>query len=1181
MKKFISIILIILCVASLLSVNVFGYAASVDENPPVTMPKSTPVIDGVIENSGEWSEHADFNDATFGRFWSWNAPTSEAKLYFAYNTNGLFFAADITDNHPENGFVPSTGYDNVNPSGSTKPYGFNGDVMTLMLDALGVFERTSTQTTPWYNVGIYADGSVRVYRSQVNEGDITASCSTAGTITESGWSFEVMIPWSTISADVTKAGKSASVSKLSAIGSVSLASVMYMDRYKTGTGATDTWGRFITVCESTYDGTNGCYTNGVVAKSYGLVLNHSDVAHKWGDWEISESPTCNSDGFEIRYCSHCTATKIKAIPALGHIEGETVTVDSTCISNGSVTQYCGRCNAVLSQEITQASGHSMSDWYTYIEPTDSENGVERNSCEYCDYYEERVIPALAVPYLYFEGGYDVMITLADNITAIRYASGVYTTSTEIKNAPDCVNLSAAVIKNNTAGGIFTRTMPDGGVYTFWMKMADGKEYIRSIDISKMTPKVSADGVTVAVSNLYGVKDVFIAEGDYSTYTEINANKIVRLTETKLSGKHSYSYVVSNPGTHSICIRFNDTTRANIITKIDLTVVEPVFTNNGLQVKLSNLEGVKVVRTAYGEYNTPGEIKRAEGQRSFSGKNDLKDKSEYTIQYRENGIVTVGIQYNNGYVVMYRYDVAKKSPTFTQLKNTVKIGNLDGLQVVRYASGVYSTSSEIKNAPDCVTIKNNQVVNGYINVTLPAGTYTFVVQYTDESYNYYTVTVEDQYIDAINIADTRQLMMDDLLIDTDYSDTSLLLENAVKKEVVFTFNKSYETGGIVFPNIVEMPEGGYRMYYTAFSGRRRVCYIESNDGIKWTRPNLRSNTFNGDSYTNIVTSEVVSPSALYVFYDENAGALRGVYGQWADGMFLEYTNNNGDYFEFWPNEAKMMGKPEETGGCYFDTLNTVYYDEVKGKYISYVRGFHVGDNYNLTREYVEANPDKIIRDIRYSESDDCINWTTPIPLNYDDAIDYQMYANAVIPYYRAPETYIGMPTHFVYDVAAGEKWTDVYFMSSRDGLNWNRSDKPFIAPANGQMYVYPDCGYPTVGLIETSDREISFYMDEYDASKKCDILYRYTVRIDGFMSAQGNTLITKPIIFSGDSLEINYSGTMNVTVADFNGNSITTGWFTGDEITKNLNLDLLAYEGKEVTVTFEMKNGTKLYSFKFN
>ena len=172
----------------------------------------------------------------------------------------------------------------------------------------------------------------------------------------------------------------------------------------------------------------------------------------------------------------------------------------------------------------------------------------------------------------------------------------------------------------------------------------------------------------------------------------------------------------------------------------------------------------------------------------------------------------------------------------------------------------------------------------------------------------------------------------------------------------------------------------------------------------------------------------------------------------------------------------------------------------------------------------------------------------------------------------------MPTRFILD-SNGEKWTDTFFMSSRDLLNWNRSEGPILAPADGQMYVYPDCGYPTAGMIQTSENEISFYMDEYDSSKKCDVLYRYTVRTDGFMAAEGSKIVTKPLIKEGDSLELNFNGQVKITMSDASGNSVTSGWISGDEIAKTVIFDgTLASDN--VILTFEMKNA-KIYSFKFN
>jgi len=85
---------------------------------------------------------------------------------------------------------------------------------------------------------------------------------------------------------------------------------------------------------------------------------------------------------------------------------------------------------------------------------------------------------------------------------------------------------------------------------------------------------------------------------------------------------------------------------------------------------------------------------------------------------------------------------QKTPTFTQEGNKVTIGNLDDLKVIRYAKGEYTTSAQIKAAPGSVAINGKNVTTDEVTVTLKsAGTYTFCVQYNDESYNYYTVVVD--------------------------------------------------------------------------------------------------------------------------------------------------------------------------------------------------------------------------------------------------------------------------------------------------------------------------------------------------------------------------------------------------------------------------------------------------------
>ncbi|MBR5515137.1 MAG: alpha/beta hydrolase [Clostridia bacterium] len=336
--------------------------------------------------------------------------------------------------------------------------------------------------------------------------------------------------------------------------------------------------------------------------------------------------------------------------------------------------------------------------------------------------------------------YTVYVTNADTVTYIRFALGDYTTSLGIKNAADCVTLNSTVIKGNTFGGVLSYEMPNGGIYSFWVKTSAGNEYIySSVDITKMTPEVSVNGVTVTAKNFYAIKDLFIAKGHWSSYPEIKTNGyVVCITSNKLAYVKSYSYTLKDEGDYTVFMRFKDGT--TWYRHINIDCINPTFKPNGLQLTVGNLQGVKVVRTAYGEYTTISALKKAASQRAFTSKGVLKDKEEYTLQYRQNGMVTVVVQYENGYYEFYYHNIEKKLPTFRQEENKVIFGDLDGLNLIRYAKGNYTSASQIKNAEDSRYLKADSIENGTITVTLSPGTYTFCVQYGDESQSFYVVSV---------------------------------------------------------------------------------------------------------------------------------------------------------------------------------------------------------------------------------------------------------------------------------------------------------------------------------------------------------------------------------------------------------------------------------------------------------
>ncbi len=85
--------------------------------------------------------------------------------------------------------------------------------------------------------------------------------------------------------------------------------------------------------------------------------------------------------------------------------------------------------------------------------------------------------------------------------------------------------------------------------------------------------------------------------------------------------------------------------------------------------------------------------------------------------------------------------------------------------------------------------------------------------------------------------------------------------------------------------------------------------------------------------------------------------------------------------------------------------------------------------------------------------------------------------------------------------------------------------------------------------------------------------RYTIRLDGFVSLNaplsGGELLTKPLLFSGKKLSINYStsamGTVRVELQDADGKPISG--YTID--------DCLEHYGDSVQQTIAWKNGTDL------
>ncbi|MFQ5810589.1 MAG: hypothetical protein ACE5JM_13315, partial [Armatimonadota bacterium] len=187
---------------------------------------------------------------------------------------------------------------------------------------------------------------------------------------------------------------------------------------------------------------------------------------------------------------------------------------------------------------------------------------------------------------------------------------------------------------------------------------------------------------------------------------------------------------------------------------------------------------------------------------------------------------------------------------------------------------------------------------------------------------------------------------------------------------------------------------------------------------------------------------------------------------------------------------------------------------------------------------------------------------------------------------------------------GTALTDGMFMSSRDGITFSIWPESFIRPGlrTTHGWFYGD-NYQNWGLVETQSHidgapdEISIYVTEAARHPRGNRLRRFTIRVDGFVSVQaplsGGEVVTKPLVFSGSALEINFStsaaGSIRIEIQDESGTPIpgfaldectlifgdaldrTVPWKDGTDISK--------LAGKPVRLRLELRDAD-LYAFRF-
>jgi hypothetical protein len=168
-------------------------------------------------------------------------------------------------------------------------------------------------------------------------------------------------------------------------------------------------------------------------------------------------------------------------------------------------------------------------------------------------------------------------------------------------------------------------------------------------------------------------------------------------------------------------------------------------------------------------------------------------------------------------------------------------------------------------------------------------------------------------------------------------------------------------------------------------------------------------------------------------------------------------------------------------------------------------------------------------------------------------------------------------------------TDILFMTTRGGGSYDRPfTESFIRPGLGPSGWANRANYAAIGVHETSPTEMSMFLTHGR---------RYTMRIDGFASVNaplaGGELITKPLKFSGEKLEINFStsaaGIVRAELQDMAGKALT-GFsledcdpIYGDELSRVVkwkgNANLAGHADSPLRFRFAMEDAD-LYALRF-
>jgi hypothetical protein len=450
----------------------------------------------------------------------------------------------------------------------------------------------------------------------------------------------------------------------------------------------------------------------------------------------------------------------------------------------------------------------------------------------------------------------------------------------------------------------------------------------------------------------------------------------------------------------------------------------------------------------------------------------------------------------------------------------------------------------------------------------------------------SLTVGAHAAEPIDLGSRWELFVDEFLV-AQKQGVSLKLHEPVKREIVLTTDKPWE--GITCAYFSVIQDGNkVLLYYRGSSGgsdhsdAQVTCVAESTDGIHFTRPNLGLIEAGGTKDNNVIWRGVEAHN-FSPFLDANPKtppeqrykALGGVkqpgknwhQGETPGGLYA-FASADGVHWK------KIRDTPVITKGA-FDSQNLAFFDTTRNRYACFSRIF-------LNK----------VRAVQSHHSSDFLAWSDGVPHAYAEGVPWEhFYTSATVPCPTAPHLFLSFPKRFVTTRKKvpehdGPGVSDAVFMSSRDGVKW---DRPFLEAwvrPGPDLKNWTERNNMTANGIVAGDAEWSLYISEHYRHADHRIR-RLSVRKQGFASmhadAKGGEFTTPPIKITGSKLLLNYAtsaaGSLQIDVIDASGKVLATmEELYGDDFEAPV-LDLSKL--KDQTAQFRVKlKDADLYALRF-